>query len=90
MVGLYKILSKEGNLYKIKLLDLIKVYFIFSLNKLQKAATDPLLGQINPPPLPIQVNSEDEWEIKEVLACKLIRGILKYRISWKGYDPDPT
>jgi len=45
---------------------------------------DPLLGQINPPPLLIQVNDENEWEIK------LIRGILKYRISWKGYDLDPT
>jgi len=28
--------------------------------------------------------------IKEVLAYKLTRGVLKYRISWKGYDPDPT
>jgi len=51
MVGLYKIFSKEGNLYKIELLDLIKVYPIFSLDKLQKAAMDPLPGQINPPPL---------------------------------------
>ena len=51
---------------------------------------DPLLGQVNPPPLPIQVNGEDEWEIKEILACKLIRGTLKYYISWKGYNLDPT
>jgi len=50
---------------------------------------DPLPGQINPPLLPIQVNSEDEWEIKEILTCKLTKGILKYRIKWKGYDPDP-
>jgi hypothetical protein len=34
MVGLYKIINKVGNLYKIKLLDLIKVYPIFSLDKL--------------------------------------------------------
>jgi len=32
MAGLYKILSKEGNLYKIKLLDSIKVHPIFSLD----------------------------------------------------------
>ena len=31
MVGPYKILNKEGNLYKVKLPDLIKVYPIFSL-----------------------------------------------------------
>jgi len=34
MVGLYKILNKEGNLYKVKLPDLIKVHSIFLLNKL--------------------------------------------------------
>ena len=33
MVGLYKILNKEGNLYKVELLDLIKVYPIFLPNK---------------------------------------------------------
>ena len=51
---------------------------------------DPLPGQINPPLLPIQVNNKDKWEIKEVLAYKLIRGVLKYRISWKGYNLNPT
>ena len=47
----YKIFSKAGNLYKVKLLDLVKVHFIFLLNKLQKVAIDPLLKQANPPPL---------------------------------------
>ena len=34
MVELYKTLNREGNLYKVKLLDLIKVYPIFLLDKL--------------------------------------------------------
>ena len=51
---------------------------------------DPLLKQVNPPPLLIQVNGENEWEIKEILACRLIKGILKYRVNWKGYNLDPT
>jgi hypothetical protein len=34
MVGLYKVLKKIGNLYKVELLDLIKVYPIFLLDKL--------------------------------------------------------
>ena len=50
---------------------------------------DPLLGQRNDPPLPIQVDGEDEWEVEEILACKLDQKTLKYRVNWKGYDPDP-
>src|SRR6266568_1770232 len=90
MAGPYKVFEKIGNSYKIKLPDLIKVYLVFLLDKLWKAATDPLPGQRNEPPLPIQVNGDNKWEIKEILACKLVRGILKYCVSWKGYDLDPT
>jgi len=53
MVGLYKILNKEGNLYKVKLPDLIKVHPIFLLDKLWKAVNNLLPGQKNKPPLPI-------------------------------------
>jgi len=60
MAGPYKILNKEGNSYKVKLLDLIKVYPIFSPDKLQKAVNNLLPRQKNEPPLPIQVNGDDE------------------------------
>ena len=44
MAGLYRILNKEGNLYKVKLPDLIKVHPVFLLDKLQKAANNLLPG----------------------------------------------
>jgi len=44
MVGLYKILNKEGNSYKVKLLDLIKVHPVFLPDKLWKAANNLLPG----------------------------------------------
>ena len=53
MAELYKIFNKVGNLYKVKLLDSVKVHPVFSLNKLWKAAIDPLLGQVNLPLLPV-------------------------------------
>ena len=43
MAGLYKIFNKIENLHKVKLLNLVKVYSIFLLDKLQKAAMDFLL-----------------------------------------------
>jgi len=53
MAGPYKVLKKIGNLYKVKLPDLIKVHPVFLPDKLQKAANNLLPRQKNEPPLPI-------------------------------------
>ena len=80
MAGLYKIVNKVGNLYKVKLPDSIKVHLIFSPDKLQKAANNPLPRQKNKPPLPIQVNRDNKQEVNEILAYKLVYRTLKYYI----------
>jgi hypothetical protein len=64
----YKILEKIGNSYKVDLLASIKVHPVFSLDRLWKAANDPLPGEHNDLPQPIEVDGEAEWEVDDVLA----------------------
>ena len=81
MAGLYKVLEKVRHFFKIKLLNLIKIYPIFFLDWLWKAANNPLLKQYNDPLLPIQIAEDEEWEVKEILAVKKVYKDLKYYTS---------
>ena len=88
MAGPYEINKKVGHSFKVKLLELIKIHPIFSLNQLWKAADNPLPGQYNDPLLLIQITEDKEQEIKEILAVKKDHGTLKYCMSWVGHDKD--
>ena len=42
-----------------------------------------------PPPLPVIVESEEEWEVEEILDSRRTRGRLQYLVKWRGFT-DPT
>jgi transposase InsO family protein len=90
MAGPFKILEQKGHSFKLQLPESMKVHPVFHADKLRKDPQNPLPGQSNPDPPPIQLSGgTEEYEVQQVLAVKLIRNTLKYRIEWKGWDPDP-
>jgi Chromo (CHRromatin Organisation MOdifier) domain len=79
-----------GHSFRLKLPESIKVHPVFHAEKLRKAPENPLPGQTNPETEPVQVEEYEEYEVQQVLAVKLVRGKLKYRVKWKGWDDDPN
>jgi hypothetical protein len=81
MDGLYKVLEQIGYSFKLKLLESIKVHPVFYAKKLRKDPGNPLPRQTNlEPPLLEVKDGKIEYKVQEVLAVKLIRGKLKYRV----------
>jgi transposase InsO family protein len=90
MEGPYEILEQVGHSYRLKLPESMKIHPVFHAEKLRKDPNNPLPGQANPDPPPLELDDgEMEYEVQEVLAVKLARGKLKYRVRWKGWDEDP-
>ena len=63
---------------------------VFHADRLRKAATESLLGQIELEEEPIKVDSNPKWLVEEILNSRIYCGRLQYKASWTGYDPDPT
>lgn len=87
--GPYDILEKVGNSYRLKLPEGSRIHDVFAPDVLTKDPNNPLPGQENPKPGGERIAGQEEYVVEEVLAVKLYRGILKYRVSWVGHDPDP-
>jgi hypothetical protein len=90
--GPYKILEKIGNAYHLDLPKTLKIHPVFAPEKLRKATrSEPLPGQTEDPPPPIEVDEEEEWEVEKIVACKMnLKQGLLYRVKWRGYDTDNT
>jgi len=70
--------------YELDIPATIQKHRTFPVSLLHAAADDPLLGQVNPPPLLVIVEGEEEWEVEEILDSRRTRGRLQYLVKWRG------
>ena len=81
MYGPYPIIAMKGHSYQVKLPLYMHMHDVFHADRLRKAATESLPGQIEPEEEPIEVNGSPEWTVEEILDSYIYRGRLQYRAS---------
>jgi transposase InsO family protein len=88
--GPYKILEQVGHSYRLDLPENSTIHDVFAPDVLSKHPNNPLPGQKPPEPPPDIIQGEQEWEVQEILASKIIRKQLHYQVKWVGYETDST
>ena len=64
----FKITTKVGNSFRLKLLTSMKINLVMSLDKLRKSARDLLLGQVNKPIDLVEITGDIKYKVKKILV----------------------
>ncbi len=88
-LGPFEIISQPGShSFMLKLLsDLCAIHPVFHVSQLEPVEENTIPNHIQPPPPPVEVDSEEQYEIAQILDSKLdprFRCPLLYRIQWLG------
>jgi hypothetical protein len=91
-LGPFKIIARPGtHSFTIRLLDsMCSVHPVFHVSQLEPATQNTIPNRIQPPPPPVKVDGEPEYEISEILDAKLDHRRrqcqLLYLVRWSGYE----
>src|SRR5260221_2965016 len=92
-LGPYKVIAIPGShLFTLHLPQhFCSVHPIFHISQLELAELDPFPQRTQPPPPPVEINGDIEYEVSEILDSKLDRcfrgnSLLHYLVRWSGYE----
>jgi transposase InsO family protein len=92
-LGPFEILKAIGShAYRLKLpRALQRLHPVFPVTKLTPVPVDPIVGRrTKPPPPPVLVEGEPEYEVEEILDSRLFRRRFEYLVRWKGYGVEES
>lgn len=74
--------------FELSLPDSYRIHPVFHVSLLKPAIPDPFPGRVEPPPPPVTVGEETEYEVESVLDCRKRGRQTQCLIKWKGYPPE--
>src|SRR5208283_943045 len=87
-LGPYVVEARVGHgSYRLSLpASLRRLHPVFPVVKLTPAKDDPFPGRhVAPPPPPVLVDGEEEFEVEKVLNSRIRYRRLEYLVKWRGY-----
>jgi hypothetical protein len=72
--------------YELELPASIRIHRVQPVYLLDPVVEDPLEGQVVPPPPPVEVDGEEEYQVSGVEDSRVYQNQLPYLVRWTGYD----
>ena len=93
-LGPYEIIAQAGpSSFTLRLPDSMRaIHPVFHVSQLEPATPNTIPNRTQPPPPPVEVDGELEYEIAQILDSKIDnrrRSKLLYKVRWAGYEGTP-
>jgi len=93
-LGPYEVVGKPGTQsYLIKLPNHLRaIHPVFHVSQIEPAPLSNIPNRVNPPPPPLEIDSNLEFEVAQILDSKFDRHRkepLLYLVQWSGYEGTP-
>ena len=88
-LGRFKVLEViSPYAYKLDLPRTLRLHPVFHTSLLRRAGDDPVPGQSNAPPPPVEVDGDEEYKVQAIVNSRYNRSRrrFEYRVQWEGYD----
>jgi len=64
----------------------IRIHRVQHVSLLDPVIEDTLEGQVVPPPPPVEVDGEEDYQVSGIEECRMYQSQLQYLVRWTGYD----
>jgi hypothetical protein len=91
-LGTFEVITKvSSHAYRLRLPKRLGVHNVFHVRLLEPVTTNTIPNRIAPPPPPLEIQGQQEYEVEAILDCKLEKrrkDPYLYLIRWIGYGPE--
>jgi len=86
-LGPYEIIERTGDLtYRLALPSFMHQHPVFHVDRLSRWQQNEVHGREPPPPDPIEIGDDLEYEVETIHDSRKYRNQHQYLVKWKGYD----